>query len=192
MAFLSTKFPSFDKTIFISLLVDVDQHTLEEVKTKLIEGNKDYDFAFFNTNYIISKEHLLNGIHRAMINYKNGSAKSKTLNTEIILNMSPVSNIMEALKRFGIDSSKESANLLCVKVIDDDESLEDINNTLITNLGVSKDQNVELTDDFLLKSVDVAKFKKLYKLNDAKYNDKKPLQNQLTRLAIGACLLRGT
>lgn len=191
MGFETIHFPSFgDKTVFISLLTDVPQSVLQTVKSKLIEGNKDYDFCFLNCNYIISREHLLSGIYKALNNWKTELAKAKTLNTEIIFNMSPVNNIMEALKRFGVDSTNEKDSVLCIKVTDEKTDFEQINHHLLSILEADSSQNVPLTDEYLYSVVDQAKFKKLYKLNDAKITNQN-VQAQLTRLAIGACLLRG-
>lgn len=132
MSYETAKFPTFgDKAVFISLFNDVSQDVLLRVKSMLVEGNKDYDFCFLNCNYIISKEHLLSGIYKALNNWESEQAKARTLNAEIIFNMSPVNNIMEAFKKFGVDNSKEKDALLCIKVVPDNTDFNALNQHLI-------------------------------------------------------------
>ncbi|KAK6881746.1 EKC/KEOPS complex subunit [Candida tropicalis] len=109
---------------------------------------------------------------------------SKNLNSEIILNLSPLNNIGDALKKFGI--SEDCPNSIIVKIIKDDESNDfDLNEIINGNV-------VDITDEYIFDQlVDLPKFRKLYKLNDAKLDKDGDVQGQLTRLAIGACILRG-
>lgn len=94
---------------------------------------------------------------------------------------------MDSLKRFGVDSSGQG-NLICIKVVDQETDFLALNSQLVKLLDCGANQNVPLTDQLLYDTVDIPKFKKVYKLKDAKLED---TQVNLTRLAIGACLLRG-
>lgn len=187
------QFPKY--TILVSLFTSIDNSVLEKVKEQLISGNQDYDFCFLNTQHIISLEHLYNAIHKALLNYEFGSMKAKSLNTEIIFSMSPINNIMDALKRFGVDET--CPNVIAVKLVpsndSDEKTLEEINNHLLSILSCENLQNPNLDDKVIINSlVDLKKFKKVYKLNDANLSkDESELQANLTRLAIGACQLRG-
>lgn len=91
---------------------------------------------------------------------------------------------MDALKRFGVDEL--CPEVIVVKVLEEDDKVEEIEQHLSGILG---SEGVPLTDEHLYSSVDLKKFKKVYKLNDAKLES--DLQTSLTRLAIGACQLRG-
>lgn len=174
-------FPQFPQLpVVVGLLKDVQPETLAKVKTELVAANPDYDFCFLNPTHIVSLEHLYSAIHRAVSNQKNDTMRAKTLNTEIIFNLLPVNNIVDALRRFGVDETCSS--LIAIKVLDDSSNIEEHLQGL---LGVKP---VPLTDEALWELVDRKKFKKLYKLNDAKTDDS---QASLTRLAICACQLRG-
>ncbi|CUM51613.1 unnamed protein product [Debaryomyces tyrocola] len=187
------QFPNY--TVLIFLFTDVDTPVLKQVKEQLISGNKDYDFCFLNPQHIISLEHLYSSIHKAVLNYEFGNMRAKTLNTEIIFNLSPINNIMDALKRFGVDEA--CPNLITIKVLPTSECNEiaykELNNRLLKILNTDASHNPKLNNEIIFDSlVDVKKLKKVYKLNDAKFSkDESGLQGELTRLAIGACQLRG-
>ncbi|KAK6462988.1 kinase binding protein CGI-121-domain-containing protein [Scheffersomyces coipomensis] len=196
MGFITTSFPQFPQfTVFISLFTNIKTETSATIKSELIGANKDYDFCFLNTNHIISLEQLYASIHRSILNQSNELMKAKTLNTEIIFNLSSVNNIMDALKRFGVDES--CPNLIVIKVLKTDEiesdTLKELNQHLLKLLDVDESHNIELNDEILFsKLASVQKTKKLYKLNDATYSgNESELQAELTRLIIGATLLRG-
>lgn len=181
----SVVFPQFPGSpVLISYFSGLDEVKLKEVKQQLVAGNKNYDFCFLNTRHIISLEHLYSSVHKSLLNWSQNSMRAKTLNTEIIFNLSPINNIMDALKRFGVDELCPA--VIVVKVLEENEEAKVIEDHLSGILGCS---SIELTDEILEKSVDLKKFKKVYKLNDAKIVDES--QGQLTRLAIGACQLRG-
>ncbi|CAK7897173.1 EKC/KEOPS complex subunit Cgi121p [[Candida] anglica] len=184
-------FPQFpEQTAFISYFSNVPKDVLSEVKAQLIAANTEYDFCFLNTKHIISLEHLQSSIYRAVSNHTYASMKAKTLNTEIIFSLSPVNNIMDALKRFGVD--QDCSNLVAIKIVPTKENVdfEEIHKHLIKILPGAKPES--LSDDVLYTTVDIPKFKKLYKLNDAVLsNDPKGIQTELTRLAVSTCQLRG-
>lgn len=180
-------FPQFpNHKVFITLYKNVSQGTIRTIKHELMQANPNYDYCFLNTKYIISLEQLQNSIHKSILNKANNSMQAKTLNTEILLNLSPVNVISDAIKRFGI--LDDCANTIIVKVISPDDDASQIAKNLD---DIVDGDNVETKDEVLLDLVDVSKFKKVYKLNDAVIAPEANLQAQLTRLAIGACLLRG-
>lgn len=179
-------FPQYpDQKVFLTYFTDIPSDVLETVKSQLIAANKDYDFCFLNTNHIVSNEHLNSGIYRAIQNFNNDSMKAKTLNTEIIFNLSPINNIMDAIKRFGVDTT--CPNVIVIKILFPQEDPESVKSHLEELLGT---KSSELTDETLFKSVDVPKLKKIYKLNDAVLENGGS-QSELTRLAVSACQLRG-
>ncbi|ODV81650.1 protein CGI121 [Suhomyces tanzawaensis NRRL Y-17324] len=184
MTYQEVKLPQFPETpVFVSLFTGVSEDTLNTIKTELVAANKDYDFCFLNTNHVISLEHLYHSLYKSVLNHKNGTMRAKTLHTEIIFNLSPINNIMDALRRFGVDP--ECPDVIAIKVTD--EPFEEVYKHLRKIVGA---EAVEINDRVLEGLINVPKVKKIYKLNDAKL-DEQHLQQLLTRLAIGACILRG-
>lgn len=187
------KFPQFGEyTVFLSYFRGIENEVLSTVKKELVAGNKVYDFCFLNTNHIISLEHLYSSIYRSISNLENECMRAKTVNTEIIFNLSPINNIMDALKRFGVDESLDKTIVIKIFKTSEvsDEILQSTNRHLLNLLQVDPSQNLKLDDSLLFELVNIDKFKKIYKLNDAKLGST-DIQAQLTRLAVGACVLRG-
>lgn len=181
-------FPQFpDERILLSYFTNVASANLEHIKSQLISANKDYDYCFLNTNHLVSLEHLRSGIYRAILNYSSQSMKAKTLNTEIIFNLSPVNNIMDSIKRFGVDSN--CSNVIVIKVLKAGEDKDEVYKN-IGELFTGEVESKELTDDVMFSLVDMSKFKKVYKLNDAAIQGD-GTQSLWTRLAVSACQLRG-
>ncbi|RLV95100.1 EKC/KEOPS complex subunit [Spathaspora sp. JA1] len=106
---------------------------------------------------------------------------AKTINADIILNLSPVNNIMDAFKNFGIREDCNDVIVIRVIELQDDEDVVD---NVVKLVGTDSNLN----DQVLFDLVDLKRFKKVYKLNDAKFTD---TQQNLSNLAIGACILRG-
>lgn len=186
--FQTFSFPQYpEHKIILSYFTNVEPGNLDHIKSQLIGANKDYDYCFLNTTHIVSLEHLKSGIYRAIQNYSNNSMKAKTLNTEVIFNLSPVNNIMDSMKRFGVDPSCSKA--LVIKVLEAGELEEEVFKS-IQKVFEDTVESKELTDEELFNSVDLAKFKKVYKLNDAEIKGE-GTQGVWTRLAVSACQLRG-
>lgn len=181
--FTFTQFPQY--RILATLYTDVSPETLREIKNRLVSGDRKYDFCFLNTKYILSTELLLNSIHKAILNKEFGNMKANTLNTEIIFNLLPTNKIAEAFRSFGVDEA--CPNVIVIHVSNGGESLELTDQHIATLLGETA-KNIAIDDDTLASLVDVSKFKKLYKLNDAATDDSTLV---LSRLAIAACHLRG-
>lgn len=193
MPYKVLKLPEFpEKVIFISFFSDLESDVIRNVKEELIAGNSDFDFCFLNTDHIVSMEHLNYSIHQSIVNFKFGAEKAKTLNTEIILNLSPTNNITDSLKRFGV--SGDCPNLIAIKVLETHSEVpEKVNEHLNLILRAKEQQNIEFDNDVLFDNfVNIQKVKKIYKLSDAQMTETgKQQQARLTRLVIGACILRG-
>lgn len=194
MAYLKTTFPQFPEyTIFISLYREVQKEIIGGVKTGLICGDEKYDFCFLNTTHIISVEQLYNAVHKALLNDLNEAKVAKTLNTEIILNLSPINNIGDALRRFGINENQ--SDVIVIKVlpsIASEAELDKLNSGLKELLGGSSVSNPILNDDIILSDlVDMKKLKKVYKLNDARIDSSQSIQKDISKLVVACCHLRG-
>ncbi|GMG39708.1 unnamed protein product [Ambrosiozyma monospora] len=105
------QFPSYK--VFATVFTDVKN--TDEIKSHLIKGDRQYDFAFINAENILSFEQLYSALYKALLDDTNDRKKSKTLHTELIFDLAPQKNIMECLNKFGISS--HSSNLLVIKII---------------------------------------------------------------------------
>lgn len=177
-----------ESTVYYAYFKDVPVEKIADIKKLIISGDDNYDYCYLSIKHMISLEVLSQATHKALLNQKHNTMKANTLNAEIILNLSPINNIMDALKKFGIDDLELSVLVLSVQKKDSD--LDSLHNKISLQFDSLKDHSIELTDDLLYDQLDIQKFKKVYKLNDAKF-DEDTLRHQLIRLAIGACILRG-
>ncbi|GEQ67358.1 hypothetical protein JCM33374_g1022 [Metschnikowia sp. JCM 33374] len=183
MSFTSVKFPSFPShPVFLAYYDNVTASTLATVKKELIARNDTYNYCFLSTTHIVSLEQLRCALHKAVQNLVQNTMKANSVNTEIIFSLSPVNNINDALKRFGVDESR--SDTIVIKVCDADTDVAALEKTVSELLEA---QPVALTDEKLLGRYDAKKFRKLFKLSDAV--DTSP--QALTNGAVAASLLRG-
>ncbi|KAF3987733.1 hypothetical protein FT663_02692 [Candidozyma haemuli var. vulneris] len=191
MTYRTFTFPQFPAyTVFAGYYTDVASETLKEVKSQLVSGNKDYDYCFVSTTHLISIDQLCCSLHRSLQNRELSRMKAKTINTEILYNLSPTNNINEALKRFGVDEGRSDVIVLKVLGTSDAEesSLQAINETLQSLLKGKAD--AELSDSTLAQQVDLKKFLKLFKIqqSDESVED---AQVRYASDAVASSLLRG-
>ncbi|CAK9435337.1 uncharacterized protein LODBEIA_P56980 [Lodderomyces beijingensis] len=172
-------FPQFPQFKVLVFLVDgLTKDAIANIQKQLADANPEYDYCFCSTTYIVSLEQLHHSIHNSLQSYTSDQMQTRTLNAEILLNLCPVNVISEALKRFGISEACSSA--VIIKILGREENTIEVER-FTQSLGTV----VPITDDALYQRADIAKFKKVYKLNDAED------PSDLTRLAIGASILRG-
>lgn len=188
------EFPQFaGHTVLVSAFTDLQPGVLSRVKNGLLLADPAYDYCFLSTTHLVSLEHLYSAIYRAILNENHNCMRARTLNTEVIFNLSPVNNIMDALKRFGVDEN--SSSVVVIKVFSkkpSEKTLQETNGAVCALLEAQESQNPALSDELLYETFDVAKFKKVYKLNDVRLpGNGSEVQAALTRLAVAACLLRG-
>lgn len=188
------QFPQFPQYKVLACLVEnLSKETSANIKLQLRSANEAYDYCFCNTKLIISMEHLYNSIHKSISNYESGTMQSNTLYAEILLNLSPVNVISDAIKRFGI--LEDCSSVIVIKILKNGnyeagQDLLQLEKELELIELITKEKPLKITDHKLYQLVDLPKFRKIYKLNDAKFEDPNS-QGKLTRLAIGACILRG-
>ncbi|SCU88667.1 LAFA_0E13938g1_1 [Lachancea sp. 'fantastica'] len=108
---LSYSVPQFDSfEIHATLFTDV-QNTKQ-----LREQVAVLPFAMIDASTIFSLEQLSCAVYKALIECKYNRLRTKNLNSECILSLSPTSNIAEAFRRFGIN--EETKNIVCLAVVE--------------------------------------------------------------------------
>lgn len=185
MPFQSIQYPQYPGiTLFLAYFNNVDPVTLSTVKSELVKRNAEYDYCFLSTSHIISMEQLHSSLHKSIQNHVNDCMKANTLNTEIILNLSPVNNINDALKRFGVDESR--TDVIVIKAFETTQNTDfhALDAKLSSLLGAP---SVELNDKVLGEVVDLKKFRKVFKLTE----ESLLAHESYTKGAIAASLLRG-
>ncbi|ANZ77062.1 BA75_04234T0 [Komagataella pastoris] len=85
-----------------------------KIREELVKGNLQFNYAFINAETVTSETHLNSAIYRTLINHKNKTMKAKTMHSELIFNLSPFKNIMDALKKFGI--ADECSSIIVVRI----------------------------------------------------------------------------
>ncbi|ODV73587.1 Cgi121p [Cyberlindnera jadinii NRRL Y-1542] len=147
----------------------------KEIKQNLIKGDKRYDFSFINAQTVLSEEQLLSAVYRALLDHTQDKIRTKTIHSEVIFSLSPTQNIMDALRRFGIQD--DSTDLIVIKIVDSNSQEE-------FDLSVVEGEEVDITDEDLKSSAILKTIKKNYKL---KSEDLTVLSHQI----VAAIQLRG-
>ncbi|PLW33815.1 hypothetical protein PCANC_21907 [Puccinia coronata f. sp. avenae] len=122
------------------------------------------DWAFIDASMITSPQHLITAVSQALVTHSHGNLKTKTLHSEILWTLSPGSNIMDAIKKFGLGPSTSA--LLLVKLqpmqasdLTSQEELDKAAQTLVDGRLIELNQ--------LGKSmINWKELRRLYKLNE--------------------------
>ncbi|CUS23777.1 LAQU0S11e04060g1_1 [Lachancea quebecensis] len=133
--------------VYVSLFRDVKN--MEELRSKV--GTMPY--AVIDASCICCREQLFSAVYKALIEWKYNRLRTKTLNSECILSLSPTSNIGEAFKRFGIKEGTK--NIVCLAVVEKGE-------TQTPGLFNAVDgEEIEFTDENLSSMLDLEMIKKV-------------------------------
>lgn len=180
--------------VLIALWAGLSSDSLESLLAEMKSPNTDWDVCLLNTTHLVSREQINASVFRSIRNFKNGSMKAKSLDAEIIFNLSPLNNIMEAFKRFGVDPNCPQLISIRLLLASDpkQEIFQNAFEDIAAKLSLSADQSIPLDDAALIENMDLKKITKIFKLNDAILDESSPnFQADLTRLVINAALLRG-
>lgn len=171
-------------TVFVAHFHNVPPTTLDTVKLQLVAKNPLYDYCFLNTAHIVSQEQLRCALHRAVQNMVRGTMRANTVYTEALFGLSPVNNLNDAFKRFGVDQTRD--DVVVVKIFAepvDEEKLQAVEAELVQLLGAPAEV---LSDDTLFAGADHAKFRKLFKAAGLEET-----KEAYSKVAVSGGLLRG-
>ncbi|MCJ1467319.1 hypothetical protein MMC07_005943 [Pseudocyphellaria aurata] len=154
------------------------------LRQQLLNGNGQYEYAFIDADVIVSTTHALAGVFRAANDYGNERIRSRNVHSEIVFALGPNNNvsssvaikfvsldnqersllymqIAESFRRFGV--SDLTTNLLVIKL---STSPEITSESVKAHLeAVIQGKSIQFCNDNLGKTVDVARVRKIYKLN---------------------------
>ncbi|CAF9918596.1 MAG: hypothetical protein HETSPECPRED_003809 [Heterodermia speciosa] len=132
------------------------------LQQQLLLGNSDFEYAFIDASVILSPNHLLAAVFRAVNDSDNGRLKSRNVHSEIVFALSPNNNIATSFRTFGILPTTRS--LLVVKIS---------TNPSITASSISQHLSatiegtaIEFSKDNISKFTDIKKVKKIYKIGN--------------------------
>jgi hypothetical protein len=77
--------------VHVSLFQDVKN--ADFLRQQLLQGNTDFEYAFMDATTIISVNHLLAAVFRAMNDMLQNRLKSRNVHSEIVFSLSPNNNV---------------------------------------------------------------------------------------------------
>uniref|UniRef100_A0A3P9LX00 EKC/KEOPS complex subunit TPRKB n=1 Tax=Oryzias latipes TaxID=8090 RepID=A0A3P9LX00_ORYLA len=131
-----------------------DVKNAAELRQDAVEGT--IHAALINPTMLLSPFQALLAANKAIHSQSIGKMKTRSLNSEIIFNLSPTNNISEAFKRFGISHQDRSLLVVVVHSRDDSE--------VLSHIAIRVDGQEVPVEEFSSLS-DPAKIRKLYKVS---------------------------
>lgn len=130
---------------------------------QLLAGNSAFEYALIDASVIVSKIHGLAATYRAVNDMLEDRLKSRNVHSEIVFSLSPNNNIAESFRRFGI--SPATTSLLVIKVSTPAASFTAAEVQAHLQKVIQGEQ-VPFDDDFIAEMTDLARVRKIYKLNN--------------------------
>ncbi|MBW0494608.1 hypothetical protein O181_034323 [Austropuccinia psidii MF-1] len=111
----------FSTSIHVWLFVNVKnamalRNSLVEASRGGVKSEQErLDWAFLDASMITSRQHLVTAVCQALVTRLHGDLKTKTIHSEILWALSPSTNIMDAIKKFGL--GPRTTEILLVKLL---------------------------------------------------------------------------
>ncbi|EME46851.1 hypothetical protein DOTSEDRAFT_78978 [Dothistroma septosporum NZE10] len=155
------------------------------LRQQLLDGNTNFEYAFLDASVLLSRKHVLSACFRAVNDLLNARMKSRNVHSEVVFALSPNNNIAESFRRFGLqDGSKD---IVAVKVGGHRAAVEA---HLLDNIQGTPQT---LTDDHLAATRDVARIRKIYRLDAPKKGDAAPLLSAEAEASVlGSMAVKGS
>ncbi|KAH8813078.1 kinase binding protein CGI-121-domain-containing protein [Xylogone sp. PMI_703] len=187
-------------TIHIALFRDVKNSAF--LHQQLLAGNSDFEYSFLDASLILSRLHILSAAYRAVNDLLENRLRTRNVHSEIVFSLSPNNNIAESFRRFGVQATTQ--NLLVMKVSTPARPVTAEMVQAHLNQAIEGEQ-ITFGDGNLSDMTDIARVKKVYKLNTVSSVNgdalKKAVANgdgkgkdwrgELEVLLLGAMALRG-
>lgn len=142
--------------IKVSLALFEQVKNAKEIRSKMSELSTS--FAFIDPRLVCSGEQMYSAIYKTLIEVKYNKMRTRNLNSECVLCLSPTSNISDAFLKFGIKD--DSSQLICLKfhTNTDDVDTEQLRKIMTS---IVKGQEIEFNDDNLSRFYDEALIRKV-------------------------------
>ncbi|KAM4569801.1 EKC/KEOPS complex subunit TPRKB [Odontesthes bonariensis] len=124
-----------------------------ELRQNAVEGK--IDAALINPTMLVDPFQVLVAANKALHLQIIGKMKTRSLNSEILYNLSPTNKISEAFKRFGVSESDDSVLMVVVHNKDEPQLLSDL---------TAKVDGRQVPVDEICSLSDAEKIKKMYKI----------------------------
>ncbi|XP_061663927.1 EKC/KEOPS complex subunit TPRKB [Syngnathoides biaculeatus] len=124
-----------------------------ELRQNAVEGK--IKGALLKPTMLVSPFQVLVAVNKAVHLEKISQMKTRSLFSEVILNLSPTNNISEAFKRFGISDGDDSVLVVLVHGKEESDPFSDV---------ASKVDGQQVPVDDLSSLSDLEQIKKLYKI----------------------------
>ncbi|XP_060931713.1 EKC/KEOPS complex subunit TPRKB [Limanda limanda] len=141
----------------------VTQVLFKEVKNakelRQLAVDRQINAALINPTMLVHPLQVLVAANKAVHLQNTGKMKTRSLNSEMIFNLSPTNNISEAFKRFGISDGDDSVMVVMVHDKNKSEELGQLVEDIVTKVD---GRQVPVEDVSTLS--DSVKIRKLYKV----------------------------
>ncbi|KAL3230015.1 Uncharacterized protein RNJ44_01378 [Nakaseomyces bracarensis] len=149
---LQFNIPQFNQyNIKIGLFQDVEN------SSELRKSVAEIPLALIDAKMIFSREQLYSALYRVLIELNHNQLRTRSLHSEVLLCLSPTSNIGEAFKKFGINDDTNA--IYCVEICG--ISADSKYNSVTTSIKGTEKQDMET---FLKQNRELDLISKMYKL----------------------------
>jgi len=186
--------------LHVALFKDVKN--ADYIQQQLLNGNREFEYAFIDADVILTKIHALAAAYRAANDLWENRLRTRNVHSEVVFCLSPNNNIAESFRRFGV--TPKTTRLLAMKLSTPESpsaptSVQDHLSKIIEG------EHIPFEDEHLSGMTETgrARIRKLYKLGSsvggkvANRNqvDGHPLEEDETKelemLILGCLALRG-